>query len=132
MPLSCVSHGLPDFLGEVVPEFKVPNRATIKRMVMGMTTSLRADLANVISKVKFLSITVDTWTSRANDSYLVVTGDAPQSHKCQSLVGHWLTELFEKRNCTLGVKHLTESHTGDYLSAMVPIVLLIDCLISIS
>lgn len=110
LPLSCVSHGLPDFLGEVVPEFKVPNRATIKRMVMGMTTSLRADLANVISKVKFLSITVDTWTSRANDSYLIVTG-------------HWLTELFEKRNCTLGVKHLTESHTGDYLSAMVMSVL---------
>lgn len=56
------------------------------------------------------AFTTDAWTSRANESYL-------------ALSLHYIDVNFEIEKYTLGLRELTESHTGIYLSSIIKEIL---------
>jgi hypothetical protein len=105
--MNIVNHeGFIEWTRGLLPNFVVPHRTTIKQTILGMCLVLVRQMRKVMNKVMYLCITDDGWTSRANDSFLVVTG-------------HWLTEDFEPRSCTLSLRHIAEAHTADAIAGAV-------------
>ena len=105
--MNMVSHaGFQAWTHELEPGYHVPHRTTVRARIEGICNTLKIELRKILKKVKFLSITDDGWTSRANDSYMIVTA-------------HWLDENFRVYSCVLSVKEMTNSHTGDELVTVV-------------
>jgi hypothetical protein len=59
-----------------------------------------------MSSVKYLSITDDGWTSKANDSYMITTA-------------HWVSDDFESHFCVLSVRPMQQAHTAAEITRVV-------------
>ena len=98
MPVTLVEQpGFTAFVNALNPNFKLPSRTTAQRRCDALCEMSRAKICELIHNVPDMSITLDGWTSRANDSYLVVTG-------------HWLAETFKNFKCTLALHPMRERH----------------------
>lgn len=100
LPMSFVQNaGFREWMKKASPHFQVPHRTVIRQLVGGMCLVLKAELRRVMSTVKYLCITNDSWTSRAACSHLIVTG-------------HWVNDNFIYNSCTLAIRPMYEKHTG--------------------
>ena len=77
-------------------------------MVSKLCSQIETNVREHMQRLRWLSITVDGWTSRGMDSYVMVTG-------------HWLDENFQVRQCALNVRPLRTAHNSQTLRAEVMI-----------
>ncbi|XP_052786338.1 E3 SUMO-protein ligase ZBED1-like [Mya arenaria] len=104
LPISIVeSQGFRDLLAYVAPSYSVPRRTTIRSRIMARYDEERAALAERLESVPITSITTDTWTSNATDSYITVTE-------------HHVTADWEIEFNVLMTREMPERHTGDNLA----------------
>jgi len=102
-PYSTVDHPAFKEMFEPVDYFP-PCRQTISTRVLDRASHVEAELKRLLQEAPSdLSLTTDTWTSDADDSYLVV-------------IAHLLTEGWCPRHYTIGFELLTERHTSEYLA----------------
>ncbi|XP_029344876.1 zinc finger BED domain-containing protein DAYSLEEPER-like [Acyrthosiphon pisum] len=99
-PLSIVEgEGFRELMHIAVPEYIVPCRITITRQTDQMAIVERENLKKVLKYIPNVCLTVDFWTSVANNSYLGVT--------C-----HFL-DNWKLRNRILETVEVPESHTSE-------------------
>jgi len=102
-PLSIVEgEGFREFMHIAVPEYIVPCRMTITRQIDQMAIVERENLKKVLKDIPNVCLTVDFWTSVANNSYLGVT--------C-----HFL-DNWKLRNRILETFEVPESHTSENIT----------------
>ncbi|XP_054283311.1 zinc finger BED domain-containing protein 4-like [Macrosteles quadrilineatus] len=89
------------------PRYQLPSRTTFSRtLVPELYKSERERIKSTITEdaksLLSMSLTTDTWTSRANDSFM-------------SLTLHYLSKDFDYKSFVLGNKNITEAHTSLFL-----------------
>ena len=107
-PLSIVDE--PSFiklLSKLESKYKTPGRQTVTNKYLNETfEKIKLNIKEELSKSEFVSVTLDGWSSVANDAYLGFT--------C-----HFINDDFEMISRLLALKHVPERHTADYLSNQV-------------
>ncbi|XP_022162406.1 zinc finger BED domain-containing protein 1-like [Myzus persicae] len=102
-PISIVDgEGFREFMHIAVPEYIVPCRMTITRQIDEMAKVERENLKEVLKNIPNVCLTVDFWTSMANNNYLGIT--------CHFL-DNWTL-----RNRILETVEVPESHTSDNIT----------------
>ncbi|KAH7937335.1 hypothetical protein HPB49_011018 [Dermacentor silvarum] len=93
--------GFLDIMKFAMPDYAVPSRTTFSRAIIPDLYASSKEKAGDIfaSEVESLSITIDGWTSRANDSYVCVT--------C-----HVMDSDFVQHVHALACTEMTDSHTA--------------------
>ncbi len=83
--------GFIKLLNLLCPGYKIPSwRKISTKMMPYYFNSIRESIVLAMKDVKFVCLTTDSWTSRANDSYLAVTA-------------HYIDNNFTFRKCVLAV-----------------------------
>ncbi|KAE9523138.1 hypothetical protein AGLY_016452 [Aphis glycines] len=73
-PLSIIEgEGFLEFMEIAVPEYSVPSKQTVTRLVEQTALNERENLKCFLKNISHVCITIDFWTSLANHSYLGVT-----------------------------------------------------------
>ncbi|VDI03848.1 Hypothetical predicted protein [Mytilus galloprovincialis] len=104
LPLSFVEgDGFLKLMNIVAPEYKVPTRNTIKSCIAKLYDEQKKRLISEISSAKSASLTMDTWTSTATESYITVTE-------------HHITDNLELKANVLCTRAMPERHTGDNIA----------------
>ncbi|XP_060569040.1 E3 SUMO-protein ligase ZBED1-like [Ruditapes philippinarum] len=104
IPLSIVeSEGFLNLMQIVVPEYKVPSRNTVKSRIEKRYDDERESLVKNLESVQSVSLTTDTWTSNATDSYMTITE-------------HHLTDDWVMESKVLMTREMQERHTGENLA----------------
>lgn len=94
-----------------IPGYDLPSRKQVSSVLIPRLyekckeeVELRLSNADLVEKI---CLTIDLWTSRANEAYLAITG-------------HFITKTFEMESVLLGCEHFPERHTSaniqDFLS----------------
>ena len=74
LPLSLVEgDGFLNLMNIIVPEYKVPTHNSIKSRIGKLFDEQKTRLISEISSAQSVSLTTDTWTSVATESYITVT-----------------------------------------------------------
>ena len=99
IPLNIVdSEGFINLMNQVAPDYKVPCRNTVKSRIMHRFNNERESLLKSLTGVESASLTTDTWTSNATDSYITVTE-------------HHITNDWEMESNVLMTRAMPETHT---------------------
>ena len=85
---------------ETDSRYRCPNRSTfaeevIPSMYQSVYTRVREDVQGAIK----VGITLDSWTSRATESFITITA-------------HYITKEFQQESVVLQTRQLKDSHTG--------------------
>lgn len=103
-PLSLVEdEAFKDLLSYLEPGYTIPGRKHFTGAIQAKYSEVRDKLTSQLSAIDYLSITADTWTSIAAQSYLTVTV-------------HYVSQEWLLRSHVLGTLLLEERHTGEHLS----------------
>jgi hypothetical protein len=106
-PLSLVEdESVKDLLAYLEPGYTLPGRKHFTSAVQTKYATVREKLSSMLSEVEYISITADTWTSLATESYLTVTV-------------HYVSQEWELKSHVLGTLLLEERHTGEHLSTWI-------------
>lgn len=86
-----------------IPGYELPSRRTISQKMLPALYEATKEITNQeLNNCNLLKIclTVDLWTSRANESYLSVTG-------------HYITDAFELKSILIKCSNFEGNHTGE-------------------
>lgn len=104
-PLSLVEDdSFKELLAYLEPGYTLPGRKHFTTALCVRYAEVQQKLVSMLSNVEFVSITADTWTSVATESYLTVTV-------------HYISEDWLLMSHVLGTLPLEERHTGENLAA---------------
>lgn len=84
-------------------EYQTPSRQTITRRVEGIHEAARARVESALAKATNVALTIDYWTSRANEGYLGV-------------MSHHIDDNCQIVNKTLGVVHSVMRHSQEQIA----------------
>lgn len=109
-PLSLVENtGFINYSKLLQPLYQLPSRKTLStKLIPNAYNKIRTQLTDVLTQVKYVSITTDIWTSDSNRAYMSVTSHFTFNNKIM--------------NCVLNVKEIPVAHTGQNISSA-----LLDC-----
>lgn len=97
--------GFKRLMRELVPSYKIPSPATLKKVLDNKYEITRLSFMNKLAEVQHMSMTFDVWTETMTEtSYLGVTV-------------HFLDKILLKSQC-LAVCQLKEKHTAEYISCV--------------
>ncbi|CAH2083585.1 unnamed protein product [Euphydryas editha] len=86
-----------------IPGYQLPSRKHISStLIPQYYTKVRADVKKRLSnpqKVEKISLTLDMWTSRANENYMAITG-------------HYITSTFAMQSVLLACDYFSDRHTS--------------------
>lgn len=106
-PLSLVEDdAFKELLAYLEPGYTLPGRKHFTTALRVKYGEVHRKLSSILSAVEFVSITADTWTSVATESYLTVTV-------------HYVSEDWLMKSHVLGTLLLEERHTGENLSVWI-------------
>lgn len=89
-----------------IPGYQLPTRKTISNvMIPALYNKNEETLKTTLGSIEHLCLTADLWTSRANESYLAVTG-------------HFITEEFELKTILLDCSNFEDSHTSENIQSV--------------
>jgi len=101
-PFSAVSApGFKAMVSIFDPNFTVPCPKTLLARCESLQAQIQSKISKILEKIDWVSITTDTWTSRALDSYMSVTA-------------HFIDSDWTLQSVTLGLIPCFESHTPKY------------------
>lgn len=81
----------------------MPGRVHMKNFMASMYATARGKMIELVKSLKHVSITCDTWTSKANDSYTAVSA-------------HGITNDWELKDYIVAVANIEERHTSKFLA----------------
>ena len=98
-PISIVEDkGFKDFVSCLQPSFNIPDRRVLRNNIIPeLYRSQKSYLQEKLNEIKSFAITLDHWTSTAQDAYMAVTA-------------HFLSEDFTINDYCLNVRHMPQSH----------------------
>lgn len=108
--------GFLNMMNSAMPDYTVPSRTTFSRVIVpelyrARKAEVKSNLAKVLERgVEAISLTTDSWTSRANDSYVCVT--------C-----HVMDKEFVQHVHALACAEMAECHTAENLQRFIESVL---------
>lgn len=103
-PFSIVENeGFKNLLKVTTPHYKVPSRTSVTRWLDDKYAVLSTVMKNKLNSVEYFTLTSDIWSDLQMRSYLGVTAHFGIGIEFQSV--------------TLGVYHLDERHTSDYIAS---------------
>lgn len=104
-PFSLVENeGFKHLLKVTAPHYKIPSRTTVTRWLDEKYDTLSTVMKNKLCNVEDLTLTSDIWSDLQMRSYLGITA-------------HYGIQI-EFHSVTLGVYHLDERHTSEYIAQM--------------
>nr|XP_014348837.1 PREDICTED: zinc finger BED domain-containing protein 4-like [Latimeria chalumnae] len=100
-PFSIVEdEGFRRFCALTVPRYNLPSRRHMSEKVLeDLNEKIHLHMYKEVEKTNQFVISLDTWTSKAIDSYLGV-------------IAHWVTEDYVRQQFVLAVASLTSNHTA--------------------
>lgn len=106
-PLSLVEdESFKDLLTYMEPGYTLPGRKHFTSALQSKYETVREKLSSMLRDVEYISITADTWTSIATESYLTITV-------------HYVSHEWLLKSHVLGTLLLEERHTGEHLSTCI-------------
>ena len=104
-PISIVEdQGFKDFVGCLQPSYNIPDRRVLRNNVIPeLFQTQKSYLQQKLNEIKSFVITLDHWTSTAQDAYMAVTA-------------HFLSEDFTINDYCLNVRHMPQSHDAKNIS----------------
>lgn len=103
-PLSLVEdEAFRELLAYLEPGYTLPGRKHFTGALQTKYNEVCMKLSSLLSEIDYISITTDTWTSIATESYLTVTV-------------HYVSKEWILKSHVLGTLLLEERHTGEHLS----------------
>jgi hypothetical protein len=98
-PVSIVEDkGFKDFVSCLQPSYNIPDRRVLRNSIIpDLYMSQKSDLQRRLNEIDSFAITLDHWTSTAQDAYMAVTA-------------HFLSEDFTINDYCLNVRHMPQSH----------------------
>ncbi|XP_075151908.1 E3 SUMO-protein ligase ZBED1-like isoform X2 [Haematobia irritans] len=113
-PFSIVEdQGFRELIKCLDPRYSLPSRTTLQKVMMvDKYNNIKTSLQQILNDVEQCAITMDCWTSRANEGYLTVT--------C-----HFTSKNFDLRTAVLSTKKLlvATNHTAENISNSLSAVL---------
>lgn len=106
-PYSIVEHtGFKYVMKVLEPRYEIPSRPYFsQKVVPGLYEKVKSDVVNELSHVSAVSLTTDTWTLQATESYLTVTV-------------HYVSPHREMKSHVLQKRPVYEQHTSTLLSTL--------------
>ena len=103
IPLAVVNNKtFREFLIRLDPRFVCPSRQTLGRSILEVSTAVAVEARAAVQKCRYVTLTTDSWTSAANQSYMAV-------------IAHCINDKWERLEVILAVRYLPQSHTAEYL-----------------
>jgi zinc finger BED domain-containing protein 1 (E3 SUMO-protein ligase ZBED1) len=103
-PLSTVEkESFRDFMKAVDPCYKVPCEHTVKTIIAAKFENGKEKLTNILREANSISLTLDYWTSLAQQPYLGITA-------------HWVTKGFKLIEVLLSCENVPYPHTSEETS----------------
>lgn len=104
-PFSIVTDkGFQNLLHELEPAYKLPSRNTFKiSLLLQKYNTVSETIQNLLKPAISISLTTDTWTSIANQSYMAVTA-------------HFISDDWKLYSCLLGCFVSEVSHTSENIA----------------
>ena len=104
-PVSIVEDkGFKDFVSCLQPSYNIPDRRVLRNSIIpDLYMSQKSDLQRRLNEIDSFAITLDHWTSTAQDAYMAVTA-------------HFLSEDFTINDYCLNVRHMPQSHDAKNIS----------------
>lgn len=104
-PLSIVNdEGFREFVNELDPSYKLPSSKCLGLLMPQTITDLEEKIGNELKNQIFLSLSMDYWTSRTQDSYCAITA-------------HFVDIDFNLKTVLLGCPNVNESHTKENIKS---------------
>lgn len=92
------------------PDYELPSRTALSEtLVPNLALKIEQDMVTNLANALYVSLTSDTWTSKATENYEAVSA-------------HFIDEEFKFRSCTLGKFYTVKNFR---LYVFIPILLLI-------
>ncbi|KAJ8351975.1 hypothetical protein SKAU_G00234510 [Synaphobranchus kaupii] len=101
--------GFRELMELACPEYQVPSRRTITRVVSEMAVEKRAKICTELQTVEHVCLTVDFWTSIAMDTYVVV-------------VCHFLDADWNMKTWVLESREVAGSHTSENIVDLLSLI----------
>jgi predicted small metal-binding protein len=104
-PISIVEdNGFKDFVSCLQPSYNIPDRQVLRSgIIPDLYRSQKSDLQEKLNEIYSFAITLNHWTSTAQDAYMAVTA-------------HFLSEDFSINDYCLIVRHMPQSHNANNIS----------------
>ena len=103
-PMNIVEdEGFRKFVNTIQPNYVIPSRKKVKNDIIELYESTKKHIYDGLQDCTALAVTVDHWTSTANEAYMAVTG-------------HSLSDSFKVGDYCLNVSFMPESHTAENIS----------------
>ena len=98
-PVSIVKdRGFKDFVDCLQPSYNIPDRRVLRNnLIPELYEAKKSDIQQKLNEIESLAITLDHWTSKAQDAFMAVTA-------------HFLSEDFTANDYCLNVRHMPQSH----------------------
>ena len=105
IPLSIVEgDGFRNLMEIVAPDYTVPCRNMIRSRIVKRYDDEKISLTSELDSADSVSLTTDTWTSSATESYITVTE-------------HHIDSKWEMHGNVLVIRAMPERHTGENIAA---------------
>lgn len=112
LPISFIENkGFKDLLAYITPNYKIPCRKTISSRINALYESQKQKLIAKLTTAKYISVTTDCWSSRANEAYITIT--------C-----HYIGNDQKQYSYNLTTEPFAESHTSVYLKNILENILI--------
>jgi len=94
-----------DFMGKWIPEFNVPCRQTMTNThIPRRCESIREHINRLLTRATNVCLTLDMWTSRAQNAFMGVTG-------------HFILD-YRMKSVLLACRSMDESHTAVHIEQL--------------
>jgi len=102
-PISLVTDpGFKELITFLAPGYNLPSRTTMVRRIKLLADDVESDIRQKLHSVQDVSLTIDSWTSNHNESYLAVTV-------------HYIDDSWSLRSYLIDIANMPERHTSDNL-----------------
>lgn len=111
LPISLVSSdAFKEFMAVLEPDYKVPCAQTIKTRLQFLYAEVKKKIENLLSLISSVSLTIDEWSSRAQNSYL-------------SVEAQFLDNEGDMRHVTLCNAEMEDNPTAQNIADLVAIII---------
>ncbi|KAI4465796.1 dna replication-related element factor isoform a [Holotrichia oblita] len=104
LPLSIVEdQGFKDFVTALNPNYVIPSKKTIKNNILNIYEILKNNTQMTLEGLQNVTLTIDVWSSNANENYLSVTA-------------HYISDDYTLTNYVIETVKLSDRHSPQHIA----------------
>lgn len=99
--------GFREFVHSLQPKYVLPTRKTLSNVIIpALYEECRRSVQHCLDEIKYVSLSVDGWTSISNDAYIAVTA-------------HYIDPMWSMKSILLDCKLVTHAETSEFICTII-------------